>query len=384
MRDLVLFVLLSLPFVAAGVWLTGSAASDLMQARAAYAWVAVPATVLDVSLVRHRGAKGGATYSVGCTYSYRIDAAGAPHESSRVSFDARGSSEGVARERFDVLAAARAGQRPITAWVNPQNPDDAVLFRDPSPAQYALVPAGLVPVLLGGGICVLGMRRVRRARRQRELQAEHPGRPWRWEPEWSTGHTLVSTVRALAADRAAVAVLGVFTVVPMVWMLLADAGHEAGTRVFAGMLGALVVGLIGVALRWQAQLARYGVPVLELDEMPVVPGRTMTGRVIVPRGLTERARPQLAVVVLRVGPKSRDELRRLPVEPGPLSADAGRVAIPVAIAIPRDLPARNTAHGVRWALELTMRAAISLHAEFQLPVYPAGDALVESRASHLI
>jgi hypothetical protein len=92
-------------------------------------WQPVPAEVLASELQTSRGSKS-TTYRVNARYRYTF--AGTTYEGSRVGLDDSGGSDNVGdwHPQWQArLQAARSGGRPITAWVDPQQPSSALLDR---------------------------------------------------------------------------------------------------------------------------------------------------------------------------------------------------------------------------------------------------------------
>lgn len=96
----------------------------LMQVQQAKSWTEVPCTILSSEVKSHRGSKGGSTYSVAITYSYRIGER--ELRSDRYSFTT-GSSSG--REaKAQIVEKYPVGTQAI-CYVNPQNPTETVIDR---------------------------------------------------------------------------------------------------------------------------------------------------------------------------------------------------------------------------------------------------------------
>ncbi len=97
----------------------------LLEILAARAWVATPASVLSSRVVAQSDSDGN-SYRVDILYAYTFD--GAPRQSSRYDFS-RGSSSGYGTK------AAIVQNYPVgaetTCYVNPRDPSEAVLRREP-------------------------------------------------------------------------------------------------------------------------------------------------------------------------------------------------------------------------------------------------------------
>jgi hypothetical protein len=101
------------------------------QALEVKSWQAVQGKVDDVELVRKRGSKGSTLYSVRASYSY--DFSGRQFSGSRVGLVEGSSSDNIGNWHqawYDNLKAAKENGRLITVWVNPMQPEKALLVRE--------------------------------------------------------------------------------------------------------------------------------------------------------------------------------------------------------------------------------------------------------------
>lgn len=114
-------------------------------------WPAVECEILASSVATHSG-DDGATYSVEVTYRYAVD--GVEYTASRYRFLGGSSSGRKGKQR--VVDALQPGTV-TTCWVDPEDPTQAVLDRNPS-WHYAFALFPLVFVVLGAVGLVIGLR----------------------------------------------------------------------------------------------------------------------------------------------------------------------------------------------------------------------------------
>lgn len=106
---------------------------------AARSWRDVECTILRSEIRRHHSSKGSDAYSPEILYSYVVD--GKEHRSDTYSFFGLSRSGwAAARRKTD---GYRAGST-VTCYVNPNDPDDATLHRNPSLGWMV----GLIPLAL--------------------------------------------------------------------------------------------------------------------------------------------------------------------------------------------------------------------------------------------
>ncbi len=124
-------LLFAIPFGGVGVfatWAIGSTVSDAWRARE---WVRVRATVQDANLAVSSGSEGGSTYQASGSYRYAFG--GRQYTGNRLGISTLGGSDNIDDWHHEVsgrLADARAAGKPVTVWVNPDNPAESVLDRE--------------------------------------------------------------------------------------------------------------------------------------------------------------------------------------------------------------------------------------------------------------
>jgi hypothetical protein len=108
-------------------------------ALAARSWRGVECKILRSEVQRYANSEGGDTYAPKILYSYLVD--GQEYRSDMYSFFELSSNGRAVAERIS------SGDRPgsaVTCYVNPADPDDATLHREPSPGWLI----GLVPLAM--------------------------------------------------------------------------------------------------------------------------------------------------------------------------------------------------------------------------------------------
>ncbi|MBL0143338.1 MAG: DUF3592 domain-containing protein [Betaproteobacteria bacterium] len=115
-----------LPFGGVGVWATHSIVETLSAARSARDWVKVRATVDNAKLE-----SGDGTYRAEAAYRYRFE--GKDYTGTRLGISTLGGSDNIDDWHEQIagrLEDARSAGIPITVWVNPDNPAEAVVDRE--------------------------------------------------------------------------------------------------------------------------------------------------------------------------------------------------------------------------------------------------------------
>ena len=213
-------------------------------------WVPVSAQVQDVQMETHRGSKGGSTYRVTARYAYRVG--GRDFESTRIGLDTWVSADNVGdwhQHWHALLSEARAREQPVAAWVDPSEPQRAVLERQP---RWGLLlfrlPFALIFTAVGvGAAVVFGRALLGRPTNPRQLSSA------------SGAAAALTPPRTIDFVRRWPRWLAVAGLLPLVvWLLPGAPGRSGG---LAGLLFAAVVGTAWAAgllhlatLRWRWQL----------------------------------------------------------------------------------------------------------------------------------
>jgi Protein of unknown function (DUF3592) len=130
---------------------------------AARSWIATPCTVLESAVESQRGFRSGTVSRLSIRYAYEV--AGRRFEGHRYEFGAEGFSGGDAAQRIaDSLPPGSA----TTCYVDPGDPERAVITRDFSQDLIAVGVPGLIFVGAGVGMLVANVRQARSRTRDRE------------------------------------------------------------------------------------------------------------------------------------------------------------------------------------------------------------------------
>lgn len=120
----------AVPFGGVGVFASWAIGSTVHASWKARNWVPVPATVETASLHTSSSDDGGDTYRADGSFRYAWE--GRSYSGSQLGIAAMGGSDNFDSWHQEVssqLQAAREAGRPVTVWVNPENPAEAVYDR---------------------------------------------------------------------------------------------------------------------------------------------------------------------------------------------------------------------------------------------------------------
>ena len=149
-------VLFGMIFLAVGGVMGFFSLRTLIRAEAMRTWCETPAKVVACELKASRGSKGGSTYCVSAKYRYEANRVGLTGD--RVSLHTGSDNIGQFHQRlYAELKRCMDRNEDTVCWVNPQNPADVILIRQPRPEMLIFMQifvlafggAGLSIVLVG-------------------------------------------------------------------------------------------------------------------------------------------------------------------------------------------------------------------------------------------
>lgn len=378
-RGSVIGTIFALIFIVAGLAAGAFFAKGWFDWLGARSWEPVQATLYSVELDEN-SSSDGTTYRVRAEYEYFWR--GERFVATRVDLHPGADNLGDYHQRQyrRLNDALRAGQ-PVTAWVDPDRPERAVLDRDMRWGRLAL---GMIFPLAFGGVGLFFLWAMRRgARADKELEHDRerwPEQPWMWHEDWRTPE-LVS--RSSATMWFAIAFASLWNVVsaPAAFLVPSEIA-EGNWPAALGLLFPLVgVGLIVFALREIVRKRRYGDSVLRLDSLPVPLGGMLRATFEVPARLVDRElEVQLACLRrFRTGSgKDRrtqenvlwEDRQRVTAGSGSVpGSTAARIEMPLPLDHPvaRRQPSHDT---IVWRLTVEAEEpGVDFKGEFELPVF---------------
>jgi len=378
-RGSVVGTIFALIFIVVGVGAGLFFARGLVDWIAARSWEPVPATLFSVELDRLIDSDG-TTYRVEAAYEYFWR--GERHTGTRVDLHPGADNLGDYHQRLyrRLNRALQAGE-PVTAWVDPDRPDRAVLNRE---MRWGRLGFGMMFPLVFGGVGVFLVRALRRgAREDKRLQADRerwPEQPWMWVEAWRTPR-LVSRPSATMWVAIGFAVFWNLVSAPAAFLVPGEVADGNWPALIALLFPAVGIGLIVWAVREVIRRRRYGESALRLDSLPVPLGGWLRADFEVPARLTDRELDvELACIHrYRTGSGRNRQTREVVLwedrqtvtarsgsAPG---STAARIEIPLPVDQPvaRPRPADDT---IVWRLTVgAEEPGVDFKARFDLPVF---------------
>ena len=150
-KSTIFLFLFMTPFLGFGIWMGSEAVKTINKVEAAQSWTETPAEVKSCVLSSYRGSKGSRTYCVKGQFAYTVNSK--KYHSFQVTFYSDGNDNmGNFHQRiFHQLESARLSKKTLPCWVNPENPDEAVLIRELRPE---MIGFNLLFVVIFGGAAI--------------------------------------------------------------------------------------------------------------------------------------------------------------------------------------------------------------------------------------
>ena len=122
-------VLFGLPFLLAGLGVIFLGLKPVYLSYQAKNWSQVEAKILSTELDKNRDSDGGTTYEVKARYSYTYQAS--DYEGNQVNFKSGADNIGSYHQnKYEQLKRAKAKKQKVKCYVDPGNPEEAVLDRE--------------------------------------------------------------------------------------------------------------------------------------------------------------------------------------------------------------------------------------------------------------
>jgi hypothetical protein len=275
MKGRILLGLFALPFAAVGAFMAWSVGNTLISASEMQDWVPVEARLTSGGYKTHSGDDSD-TYEAYATYTWNRN--GQTYSGSRVGIDSGADNIGDYQQDWGwELSDAYNSGRPITIYVNPDDPSDAVIDRS---IRWGLVGFKMIFVITFGGVgfgllifTLLGPK---------EKDASSPEfveRPWLLNDDWRT-NAIRSGSRAAMWGAWIFAIFwnAISSIVP--FMLYEEVIQDGNYIALVALLFPLVgIGLLAWAIRRTFEWRRFGPAPVTLDPFPGSIGGHVGGRI---------------------------------------------------------------------------------------------------------
>ncbi|MEO1035555.1 MAG: DUF3592 domain-containing protein [Pseudomonadota bacterium] len=370
--------LFGLPFAAVGVWMLYWTGSTFAQHQDMQSWQRVDATVHAGGYRTNRGDDSD-TYLAWAEYSYNYN--GRTYRSKRVAISSVADNVGDFHQALGqrLSAAAQSGQ-PVDAWVNTDDPADAVLDRR---IRWGMQVFKTIFGLVFGGVgaVVLWAAWSKASPPAAAPDAATAGAaPWLVNPAWQ-GEPIRS--EAKRTMRMAWVFAGFWNLVslPLPFLLVREISEKENYLALIGLVFPIVgIGLIAWAFRVSREWWRYGPAPVELDPFPGAIGGHVGGRIrlAIPADPAQRFELTLSLIHSTEDSDSRSERAQWQHTQRVRATSLGAGSqVEFRFDVPDDLPPADavTDSGSYHIWRLSIAAQTDgpdLNRVYQIPVYATG------------
>jgi len=380
MKGRLLLGLIALPFAGFGTWMAWSVGSDIAEAAAMRGWIAVEARVTAGGYRTHTGDDSD-TWEAWATYHYAVD--GRQYSGDRVQLAGGADNIGRYQKRLgNRLAKAASSGHPITVYVDPANPADAIVDRD---VRWGLAGFKSIFFLLFGGIGYGMLYAAVRAKPDPDpASPENRDSPWRLNRDWQSP-VIRSGSRAAMWGAWAFAAFWNLVSAPLPFLLYDEVVNNGNTLALVGLLFTVIgIGLLVWAIRRTLEWRRFGLTPLTLDPYPGAVGGHVGGSIdtSLPLDSRQRFRVTLSCVHSYETGSGDDRTRRESVlwqdelvahtESGPRGTRiVFRFDVPEGLAAADADRSADAYHLWRASLRADFPGT-NLDRDYDIPVYPTG------------
>ena len=274
MKGRILLGLFALPFAAVGAWMTWSVGHTLVSASKMEAWVPVEARLESGGYETHTG--DSATYEAYATYTWQWH--GQTYTGDRVGIASGADNIGDYQQDMGrELQYAFDNGRPVTIYVDPDKPADAIIDRS---IRWGLVGFKMIFVVVFGGVGFgLLIFTIMGPKEKDKSNPAYADRPWLLNDDWQTNE-IRSGSRAAMWGAWVFAILwnAISAIVPFI--IYEEAIEKGNYLVLIALLFPLVgIGLLVWAIRRTLEWRRFGLAPVTLDPFPGSIGGHVGGRI---------------------------------------------------------------------------------------------------------
>jgi hypothetical protein len=294
MKGRILTSLFALPFAGVGVWMLWLISSTLIDAWEMRAWLPAQAQVISAGYTTSSG-EDSDTYEAHAQYRYYWN--GQTYTGDRVSISSGGDNIGdYQTETGSRLSAAQRSGEPITVYVNPDQPSEAVVNRD---IRWGMVGFKSIFVFVFGGVGFGLLYAAFRAPKEKDATLpQYVDAPWLLNDDWQSA-TMRSDSKAAMWGAWAFAGFWNLVSAPLPFVLFDEVTNKQNYIALVGLLFPLVgIGLLGWAIARTLEWRRFGPAPFTMDPFPGAIGGHVGGAIDLNLPFDPQARFQLTLTSL--------------------------------------------------------------------------------------
>lgn len=276
------------------LFLTKGVMSSFYESSQMQSWQPIQATLLHAE-TKYSYSSDANTYQAKARYRYQVN--GQQFENARVSIHSGSDNVGeYQREMGRTLINLYNAGKKVTAFYNPENPQDSIIDRN---VRWGMIGFQSIFVLVfglvGGAVTYFGWRG-----KKIIISTEATEKPWLSRPEWITN-------KIYSNNKTDIYVIGFFTVLwnVMSWPAVALQIEKTyrmeglGVTLIMAMFPAIGLILIFMLTRMILQRKKFGKTPLSLDPFPGSIGGQVGGKIAVNKECTPHVKYKVSLVCVK-------------------------------------------------------------------------------------
>ena len=283
--------LFALPFAGVGVWMLWSIGSTVIDAWDMNSWLPAEAHVISAGYTTNSGDDTD-TYEAYAQYRYYWN--GETFTGDRVSISSGGDNIGdYQTETGRRLSAAQRSGQPITVYVNPAQPSEAIVNRD---IRWGMIGFKSIFVFVFGGVGFgLIYAAFRTPKKTDATLPQYADTPWLLNDKWQTD-TIRSSSKATMWAAWGFALFWNLISAPLPFVLFDEVTNKQNYIALVGLLFPLVgIGLLWWAIARSLEWRRFGPAPFRMDPFPGSIGGHVGGAIDLNLPFDPQARFQLTL-----------------------------------------------------------------------------------------
>ena len=389
--------LFGLPFLLAGLFLSGLYFSTYVSWWRSQAWVETPCWIDSAELkVSHDS--DSTTYRALAGYHYEFD--GRTYQNDQVTLG--GGSDNIGsfqknayRELKQHLGTkpkgpekdpAHTGARPFRCYVNPSNPSEAVLYRNLRWEMLSFMAIfALTFPAVGAGLVAGGITSSRLAKREKQLAQQHPEEPWKWKTIWA-GSVIPQRSGPWRTALHLYTLWAGLVIVPLLISVAISGAYQTSGIAWLTLIYPILWSIpLWFTVKHLRQRRMVGNAGFEPAEVPAWPGGSLRGAIVLQRPLPARGIAELGVSCIKSTTRSSGDgdstssetlwKHEETVMADLISRDLSGFRIPVDVKLPADAPQSGESDEPsvkhEWRLGLKVPGT-PIDLGFEVPVFRTG------------
>jgi hypothetical protein len=342
-------------------------------------WERIPARIMSAEIKTNYDSDGD-TYSI--KGSYRYNYKGKEYTSYKIEIETGSTSAyDEKHEMLEKMQHAIKNETTIDAYVNPDNPDEAILFRKISMGMIIVPCVGFLFSLVGLGIIIGGIRSYKDDQKKKVLLNKHPGRPWKADSRWRGFNITTSELGSLIAVWIFAAIFSLFVSVFIV-AFLNDSNVSFIAWGIVSIFAMFALLIVYSAIHKTLAYFKYGESQMVLQQIPLVPGSEFKAVIILPKGIAPGTKIDLeffceSCLTTGSGKHRSTKTSLLHKEKATKVTDRnkrinGRLIVPIEFLVPEDASPDSplTNPSIEWKLKAVAEVpGVDYEATFPLPVF---------------